>query len=156
MTDATTDTTDTATTGEAPGDSTTADPAATTVIEGKGTNAEAAKYRTQLRTAEGKVTALAAVVAGYQSKDVQALAEAAGLASGADLFTSGVNIGDLLDEAGNVDEEKVKEAVGAVLTSHPHWRSTRTSAGIDLGPRSLGERDKGVTWDRAFKDALRQ
>jgi hypothetical protein len=127
------------------------DAADTGSTEGGGANAEAAKYRTQLRASETQVTALAGVVQTYQTKDVQALAEAAGLASGADLFVAGTTLADLLDEAGNVDEARVKAASGAVLQSHPHWR--RVPVKVEMGSQSAGpaEAPQEVTWAKAFK-----
>ena len=80
----------------------------------------AASYRRRLRDTEGERDRLAEQVAGYQRREVEALAERGRghdrLASGTDLWVAGVRVADLLDESGAVDPDKAHAAVAAVLT----------------------------------------
>lgn len=71
--------------------------------------AEAAKYRTQLRETEAQRDTLAAKVETLQKAQVEALA--ADLAKPAALWATGTSLADLLDDDGNVDADKVTEAV---------------------------------------------
>ncbi|PWJ24738.1 hypothetical protein ATK17_0839 [Branchiibius hedensis] len=70
---------------------------------------EAAKYRRALRDTEAQRDALAQQVAGLQRAAVERVA-AAHLAKPEALWVAGVDLADLLDGAGVVDEEKVRTA----------------------------------------------
>lgn len=77
--------------------------------QGRTGNPEAAKYRKQLREAEGQRDALLERVAGLQRAQVEQAA-AATLAKPGSLWASGVQLADLLDAAGEVDQVKVADA----------------------------------------------
>lgn len=114
---------------------------------------EAASYRRKLRDTEGERDRLAETVAGYQRREVEALAELGRghdrMASGADLWTAGVRVTDLLDESGAVDVEKAHAAVVAVLTERPHWRKSLWGNGdIGQGPRDTAPR--GTSWSQVL------
>lgn len=88
---------------------------------------EAAGYRVKLREAEGERDRLAGVVESMQRQEAERLvADAptpgAGLAEGADLWRGGVELSELLDDDGNLDQEKLLAARDRVAAEHPHWR----------------------------------
>lgn len=85
-----------------------------------GPAAQAAKYRVRLREAEAARDALAERLNTLQCREVERLA-AEHLADSGDLWLAGTNLADLLDEAGNVDPERVTEVVRRVVGSRPHW-----------------------------------
>ncbi len=117
---------------------------------------EAASYRRRLRDAEGERDRLAEQVAGYQRREVEALAEQGPghgyerMASGADLWTAGVLLADLLDEDGAVDPTKTHAMVTSVLTDRPHWRQNI------WGSTDVGQGPRGTTPSRSFADVLRE
>ncbi len=118
---------------------------------------EAAAYRRRLRDTEGERDRLAEQVACYQRREVEALAEQGPghgyerMASGADLWTAGVQLADLLDEDGAVDPAKTQDVVTSVLTERPHWRRNLWgSSDVGQGPRM------GSTPSRSFADVLRE
>jgi hypothetical protein len=117
---------------------------------------EAASYRRRLRDAEGERDRLAERVAGYQRRDVEALAEQGHghdrMAAGSDLWTGGVQLADVLDEAGAIDPERVQAQVAAVLSERPHWRKN-IWAPVDVGQ---GPRTDGAPSSRTFADVLRE
>ena len=83
---------------------------------------EAARYRRQLRTVEAERDTLAAQVEALQRSAV--LSAATGLAVPADLLDVGhVEVADLLDEHGQPDPEKVRDAVAALVIARPGLRS---------------------------------
>jgi hypothetical protein len=84
-------------------------------------NAEAARYRTRLRETEAERDTLLSAVDTYRRRDVERVAEAAGMARGADLFDVGHELGDLLGDDGTVNPAKVAEVAAAVLVERPHW-----------------------------------
>ncbi len=117
---------------------------------------EAASYRRRLRDTEGERDRLAERVAGYQRREVEALAEQGPghgyerMASGADLWTAGIQLADLLDEDGAVDPAKTHVAVTAVLADRPHWRRNLWGGDVGQGPRGTSPLP-----GRSFADVLR-
>lgn len=109
---------------------------------------EAASYRSRLRATESERDTLAERVTAYHRTTAEALASGGSgrqLHDGKDLWTAGVELGELLDEAGAVDPARVAAAVGTVLDARPHW-SARTASfdggardGGTAAPKSLGE-----------------
>ncbi len=114
---------------------------------------EAAKYRVRLREVEAERDSLAERLAGQQRTEAERFATQVGaggmrmLAAGSDLWAAGVVLGDLVDEDGQVDPERVKQAVGRVLAEHPHWAHRWPS--LNGGVRTTAE--AGPT----FQDVLR-
>ncbi|GHP16749.1 hypothetical protein RN2511_014850 [Rhodococcus sp. NKCM2511] len=86
---------------------------------GKGPNAEAAKWRTKLRAAEGERDALAATVETMQRAEVARLAGVF-LSQGNDLLElGGHELADLISEDGTVDPERVAELAKELQLSRP-------------------------------------
>ncbi len=80
--------------------------------------AEAAKYRRRLRETETERDGLAERLAGYQRREAERLA-ADTLSRGDDLWIGDTDVAAVLDDAGNVDPDKVGAAVQAVLDGRP-------------------------------------
>lgn len=95
---------------------------------------EAAAYRVRAREAEGARDALAERVARMQRAEVERLLTAR-LASPADLWLAGVELGELLDDEGEVHVGKVDARSLAVLAERPHWQALRVPD-YDGGVRS--------------------
>lgn len=72
-------------------------------------NREAASYRRRLRETEAERDTLRDRLAAVQRAEVEHIA-AKDLAKPAGLWAAGVNLSDLLDDTGNVDPAKVREA----------------------------------------------
>lgn len=110
---------------------------------------EAAKYRTQLRKAEAERDALATRLDGMQRAEVQRLAAGpGGLADGADVW-AGLELADALDESGQVDPERVKAAVSALLAGKPHYAHRRFTGSADGGAKVV-EHAPELTWGAAL------
>ncbi len=114
---------------------------------------EAASYRRRLRDVEGDRDRLAEKVAGYQRREVEALAEQGHghdrMAAGSDLWTGGVQLADVLDEAGAIDPERVQAQVAAVLAERPHWRKN-IWAPVDVGQGPRGTVPSGTSWSQVL------
>jgi len=100
---------------------------------------EAARYRRQLRESQSHAEALGARVEAMQRTDVERLA-ATDLQTPADLWLTGPDLADLLDEAGDVDPEKVKTTVAAVLEQRPGWARPDGPPSFDGGARTTPPR----------------
>lgn len=87
-------------------------------------NAEAAKWRRKLRDAEAERDALAERLAAHDRAAVEA-AVADRMIRPADLWLTGVEVADLLDDDGNVDAEKLTECLDGLLEERPHWAAPR-------------------------------
>jgi len=100
---------------------------------------EAAKWRKQFREAESQVAALTERLTALQRREVERLASA-DMADPEDLWRSGVELTELLDEDGNVDQGKVTETVQNVLRQHRHWSKPVPAAApaTDVGTSGLG------------------
>ncbi|MDF3307867.1 hypothetical protein P3H15_22855 [Rhodococcus sp. T2V] len=128
-------------------------------LAGKNGNAEAARYRRQLRDTEAERDALTAKVEAYQRAEVERLAGE--LAMPGDLFTlGGLTVSDLLDENGEVDPETVAAEVAELLESRP---GLSANARIPAGPmyRNFGQgattnNGRGGGASHSWHDALRR
>lgn len=78
--------------------------------EGTGTGNEAAKYRRRLRDTETERDGLRGQVETLQRAEVERIAADKIMVPGG-LWAGGTDLGDMLDDAGNVDREKVLAAV---------------------------------------------
>lgn len=109
-------------------------------------NREAAKYRRQLRDTEKALTAAQEAVTTAQRALVEHLAQQVGRIRPDALWASGVELPNLLDEAGNVDPSKVTEAADEAAAR----------LGLSRRPKpdpSQGRSDSGPTqsaWEQAF------
>lgn len=90
---------------------------------------EAAKYRRKLREAEAERDTLAERLATLQRQEVARLAGDV-LAQGDDLFALGVDLGQVLDDDGNVDPARVTEAARTIAADRP---------GLGRPPLDLGQ-----------------
>ncbi len=82
-------------------------------------NSEAAKYRTRLRAVEAERDGLAQRLTRMQQAEVDRLV-ASRMADPEDLRVLGkVELADLLDDEGEVDSEKVEQAVTDILERKP-------------------------------------
>ncbi|MFC7828208.1 hypothetical protein [Streptomyces sp. NPDC057375] len=113
-------------------------------------NSEAAKYRRKLREAESRVEALSDRVNTLIRRDIEQRV-ANRLAVPGDLFDLGKHhISDLLNEAGEVDEEKLSGAVDALVESRPGlakpkgWGSVGGSSRSSVAPAA-------PTWSEALR-----
>ena len=84
-------------------------------------NLEAAKYRTRLREAEAQRDALAQRVERLQRLDIERVA-AESLSAPVDLWLNGNRVEAYLDDAGNVDAERVREDAKLLVTERPGLR----------------------------------
>lgn len=105
---------------------------------------EAARYRRRLRDTEAERDRMAATVQSYQRRDVESAATE--LAAPGDLWLAGVQLPDLLDEGGQVDQDKVREAVAGILAERPHWRTVPRPVSFDGGPRPAVPAESGEGW----------
>jgi hypothetical protein len=116
----------------------------------RGGNAEAARYRTQLRAAEAERDTLRERLAVLDGRDVERIAGER-MADGADLARYGVTVDQLLDDDGLVDDTKVAAAVDALLAERPHL-AVRARPRPD---RSQGARGDAGASGPTFADVLR-
>lgn len=86
--------------------------------------AEAARYRRRLRETETERDGISERLTGYQRREAERLA-AATLSRPADLWLDGAEVGDLLDDEGQLDPEKVAATVAGVLTDRPQLEAGR-------------------------------
>jgi len=118
--------------------------------EAAGAAREAAKWRRQYREAESQVAALTERLTTLQRREVERLASA-DMADPEDLWRSGVELTELLDESGDVDQGKVAETVENILRQHRHWKKPAPAAApaTDVGTSGLG------ATPTSFTDAFR-
>ncbi len=90
--------------------------------QGKG-NREA-RYRRKLRDTEAERDGISERLTGYQRREAERLA-AATLSRPADLWIDGTKVGELLDDEGQLDAEKVAATVAGVLTDRPQLEAGR-------------------------------
>lgn len=106
-------------------------------------NGEAAKWRVRLRETETERDALKARVGDMQAAEVARLATGPGaLHDGQDLLLT-TKIDDLLDDEGNLDPEKVSEAVATLVEKKPHLAKPAFESGVGIGEKSPAS---SVSW----------
>lgn len=112
---------------------------------------EAARWRTQFRDAETRLTAAQGRIDGFLRADAERIA-GAHLDNAADLFEIGkVDLSDLLDEGGNVDPDKVSDASTALVADRPKLAATPAEPvgglfeGV-MGTRGIPSVGDGPTW----------
>jgi len=119
-----------------------------------GAGAEAARYRRQLRSVEAERDGLREQLAAAHRREVDRLASVH-LAVAADLFTiGGVDLADLVDAHGMVDEQAVLAAATALLETRPGLaaglkvRTSPPNHGAGYRP-TAGTPE--LTWHRAIR-----
>lgn len=122
---------------------------------------EAAKYRRQLRDAEAARDQLAERLAALQRGQAETFAREH-LADGADLWRDGVDLTALLDDGGQVDPDKVREAARSTIAAHRHWAAPRppkrnpTGSGGGLKSGATGRDDyrPATSWQKVLNTTL--
>lgn len=108
-------------------------------------NSEAARYRRRLRDAEAERDAHATRIEAFQRRDVARLAGET-LAQPSDLFdVGGRDLADLLDDAGEVDADKVTMAAAALLESRPGLAKAKDQ----VWPADTGQGRQGESFSPA-------
>jgi hypothetical protein len=121
----------------------TATPAEATPLDDN-PNHEAAKWRVQYREAEAQRDALAAQLDAVRRDQIGAMATTMGLKPAA-LWASGVEISNLLTDAGTIDPAKVREAA----------EGARAELGITKRPASMAGLSSGAMVPPPPRDAFR-
>ncbi len=107
---------------------------------------EAAKYRRQLRDAEATRDTLAARVQRFQTAEAERVAAGPGrLLDPTDLWRV-TDLADVVDDDGELDLEKVSDAVDKLIERKPHYAEPQTSLDLDLGPRGAVQSKPAVSW----------
>lgn len=119
--------------------------------EPEGGNAEAARYRTRLRATEGERDTLSQRVERMQRREVERLAGER-LAQPGDLFAvGGTALADLLTDDGDVDAERVTEAVQALLDARPGLHRDAKATWPDMGAGQRETGSPGKTWGSVLR-----
>ncbi|SDD18388.1 hypothetical protein [Actinokineospora iranica] len=119
----------------------------TTTGTGRG-NAEAAKYRRQLRAAETERDQLAGVVEGLQRAEVERIA-ATRLDVAADVWRFGAELSELVTDTGVIDTAKVDDVLRGILDQRPSMAARRRP---QPDPSQGAGRTHSVpTWAQALK-----
>jgi hypothetical protein len=120
--------------------------------EGRKASRREATYRIRAREAEATASALMERVTRMQRADVERQA-AVRLHDPADLWVSGVELVELLDEDGEVDQQRVAEAVAALADSKPYMvkPSRRSSTGFGQGRQTPVDMGSGTDWGTVLR-----
>jgi hypothetical protein len=110
---------------------------------------EAAGHRRKLREAEAERDRLAGIVHSMLRNEVERRAEQR-MHRGDDIWSAGVELGELLDEDGALDLAKVDAAVERVIKERPHWSRLRPTGAADQGARGSTS-SPGITWQEALR-----
>jgi len=116
---------------------------------GKAANRREATYRIRAREAEVFATALTERVTRMQRAEVERLA--ARLHDPDDLWTSGVELVELLDENGEVDRQRVAEAVAALADSKPYLLKPKRGSNFGQGNRTPVDMGVDTTWGSVLR-----
>lgn len=113
---------------------------------------EAARYRRRLRDTETERDTLASRVETLQRAEAERLA-GQHLANGADLWLTGTQLADLLDDNGNLDPAKITTTAQNLGNDRPHWRRTAAAAANAGEVTARGKIDGGP--NRSWSEVLR-
>jgi hypothetical protein len=116
--------------------------------EGAPVNREA-RYRTERNEARAQVAELIERIGRMQRTEVER--QAAGLHDPGDLWTAGVDLAELLTEDGDVDPERVAEAVAALADSKPYMLKPPRGSNFGQGRRPLVDSGSGTTWGSVLR-----
>lgn len=118
-------------------------------------NKEAAKYRTQLREAEGKLEAMTATLDTYRAREVtEVVSKMLTLETAQDYFAvSGTSLADYLSEDGTVDTARVQEATRKFREERPAYRPKIGGMPAYDPTQGLGNgyRSGGAQWSDLFE-----
>ncbi|WP_051515429.1 hypothetical protein [Candidatus Blastococcus massiliensis] len=113
-------------------------------------NAEAARYRRRLRDVENERDGLAARVESFRRADAERAASQL-LANPSDLWLF-AQPADVLDDAGDVDETRVRELATAVVSERPGLGIPRVQI-VDMGQGRRVAPTSGGGWASVLKDS---
>jgi hypothetical protein len=108
-----------------------------------------ARYRREAREAQAQVAELIDRVTRMQRAEVERLA--ARLHNPGDLWTAGVDLVELMNEDGEVDPERVAEAVAALADSKPYLLKPPRSYNFGQGKRTPVDSGTGTTWGSVLR-----
>lgn len=111
---------------------------------------EAASRRRSLRQVEAERDALRERVDAHDRASAERIAGRR-MAEGADLWVV-TNLGELRDDDGELDPDRVKVAVDDVLTRRPHWRKPAEPS-PDLHPGARPVVEEGPSFGAAIRKA---
>jgi hypothetical protein len=104
-----------------------------------------ARYRTERNEARQQVTQLTERIGRMQRAEVERMA--AQLHDPADLWTTGVDLAELLNEDGQVDPERVAVAVAVLADSRPYLlKPPPRVPSFGQGRRPLVDSGSGTSW----------
>ncbi|MEO3757068.1 hypothetical protein ABGB19_02095 [Mycobacterium sp. B14F4] len=120
------------------------------------------KLRKRAQTAEAERDRLREQVAGYQRREVEALAGST-LADPRDIWAGGVTLPECLTDDGDLDPERVTAAVAKVVDAHPHWKVQLPDAAApasavtsDGNPHDETDQEQAASWQEAFRQAAQR
>lgn len=114
--------------------------------DNEGPSREAAKYRRRLREAEAERDAAQGATEAAQRALVEHLAATVGRIRPEALWASGVELSALLDDAGNVDAERVSEAADVAVGALGLTRQPKPDANQGRSSAATGH----DSWTQAF------
>jgi hypothetical protein len=117
--------------------------------EARTANRREATYRIRAREAEATASALMERVTRMQGAEVERLA--ARLHDPGDLWTAGVELVELLDEEGEVDQQRVAEAVAALTDSKPYLIKQSRGVNFGQGRRTPVDGGSGASWGEVLR-----
>jgi hypothetical protein len=117
--------------------------------EARTPNRREASYRIKAREAEAAVSVLEERVARMQRDEVERMA--ARLHDPADLWGFGVELLELLDEDGEVDPERVAEAVAVLADSKPYLLRPKRGSNFGQGRRTPVDTSDGTSWGMVLR-----
>lgn len=121
-----------------------------------GANAEAAKYRRRLRKAEAERDQLAKQVRALRRSEVERQV-ADRLDDPSDLWRAdGVDLAELLDQDGAIEQAKVDEVAATVTAEHPAWAKRPEVSGIDEDQGKSSDRSVGASWAGLLRSGNRE
>jgi hypothetical protein len=119
--------------------------------EVKSLRAEAKRHRLAQRAAESERDTLRTRVDAQDRREVERIA-GDHMQNAADIWLT-TQIGDLRDEEGEIDREKINERVEQLLSDRPHWRKPNGPApGFSSGVRQPLKPARTI--GQAFKNSL--
>ena len=118
-------------------------------------NEEAAKYRRRLREAEAERDQLAEQIQALRRAEVQRQV-ADRLDDPSDLWRAGVELDELLDQDGGIEQGKVDEAAAAVTAEHPGWAKRPEVSGVDEDQGKTSEGPIGASWTGLLRSGNRE
>ncbi len=116
--------------------------------DGRAGNAEAARWRTRLRTTEAELTTARTRLETLQRAEVERLASDT-LAQGSDVFTvAGIALDEVLTPEGTVDADLVRMAVAQLVATRPglHKGAKQVAPDVGQGNRGTAGASSGRSW----------